>query len=109
MPGHGRAMADSHLSLPVVDADESELEIDVAPFRTLNNAPMGMTAHIVYTTWDRDLPCRLSPTILGNIIRRRIGFDGLMMSDRPAERRVGNECVRSCRSRWWPYNLQKNT
>src|SRR3546814_10377124 len=69
MPGHGRAMADSHLSLPVVDADESELEIDVAPFRTLNNAPMGMTAHIVYTTWDRDLPCSLSPTIIGNIIR----------------------------------------
>lgn len=81
MPGHGRAMADSHLSLPVVDADESALEIDVAPFRTLNNAPMGMTAHIVYTTWDRDLPCSLSPTIIGNIIRRRIGFDGLLMSD----------------------------
>src|SRR3546814_3144060 len=40
-----------------------------------------MTAHIVYTTWDRDLPCSLSPTIIGNIIRRRIGFDGLLMSD----------------------------
>src|SRR3546814_4196988 len=69
MPGHGRAMADSHLSLPVVDADESELEIDVAPFRTLNNAPMGMTAHIVYTTWNRNLQCSLSPPSTGNIIR----------------------------------------
>src|SRR3546814_9272234 len=72
MPGHGRAMADSHLSLPVVDADESELEIDVAPFRTLNNAPMGMTAHIVYTTWDRDLPCSLYPTIIGKLGRAHV-------------------------------------
>src|SRR3546814_7523188 len=81
MPGHGRAMADSHLSLPVVDEAESELKIDVAPFRTLNNAPMGMTAHIVNTTWHRDLPCSLSPTIIGNILRRRYGFDELLMWD----------------------------
>lgn len=81
MPGHGRAMVDSHLHLPVVEASEEELEIDLAPFRALNGAPMGMTAHIVYTAWDRDLPCSLSPTIIGEIIRGRIGFDGLLMSD----------------------------
>lgn len=81
MPGHGRAMVDSHLDLPVVDAGEAELEIDLAPFRALNGAPMGMTAHIVYTAWDAERPCSLSPTVIGNIIRGRIGFDGLMMSD----------------------------
>lgn len=81
MPGHGRAMVDSHLDLPVVDADEAALEIDLAPFRALNTAPMGMTAHIVYTAWDKELPCSLSPTVIGNVIRKRIGFDGLLMSD----------------------------
>lgn len=81
MPGHGRATVDSHFHLPVVEASEEELEIDLAPFRALNGAPMGMTAHIVYTAWDRDLPCSLSPTIIGEIIRGRIGFDGLLMSD----------------------------
>lgn len=81
MPGHGRAMVDSHLDLPVVDADEAELQIDLAPFRALNAAPMGMTAHIVYTAWDKELPCSLSSTVIANIIRERIGFDGLLMSD----------------------------
>ena len=81
MPGHGRALVDSHLDLPVVDADEEALETDLAPFRALNTAPMGMTAHIVYTAWDKDLPCSLSPAIIGGIIRGRIGFDGLLMSD----------------------------
>lgn len=81
MPGHGRAMVDSHLDLPVVEANEDELEIDIAPFRTLRSAPMGMTAHIIYTAWDKELPCSLSPTLIQDIIRDRIGFDGLLMSD----------------------------
>jgi beta-N-acetylhexosaminidase len=81
MPGHGRAMVDSHLDLPVVDADEAALEIDISPFRALNDAAMGMTAHIVYTAWDKERPCSLSPVIIENIIRDRIGFDGLLMSD----------------------------
>lgn len=81
MPGHGRALVDSHLDLPVVDAAEAELEIDLAPFRALNGAPMGMTAHIVYTAWDAERPCSLSPVVIESIIRRRIGFDGLLMSD----------------------------
>lgn len=81
MPGHGRAMVDSHLDLPVVDASLSALETDLGPFRTLRNAPMGMTAHVVYTAWDADRPASLSPTIIDEIIRTSIGFDGLLMSD----------------------------
>mgnify|MGYP003334600418 CR=1 FL=1 len=81
MPGHGRAMVDSHLELPTVTASEEELESDLRPFRTLNWAPMGMTAHIVYTAWDAELPCSLSPRVISEIIRGRIGFDGLLMSD----------------------------
>ncbi|MBH1993157.1 MAG: beta-N-acetylhexosaminidase [Sphingomonadaceae bacterium] len=81
MPGHGRALVDSHLELPVVHADLSALETDLGPFRTLNQAPMGMTAHVVYPAWDAERPASLSPTVIGEIIRERIGFDGLLMSD----------------------------
>jgi beta-N-acetylhexosaminidase len=81
MPGHGRSMSDSHVELPVVDASEEELERDLAPFITLRNAPMGMSAHVVYTAWDARRCASLSPTVIGTIIRGRIGFDGLLMSD----------------------------
>lgn len=81
MPGHGRALVDSHLQLPVVDADAAALEADIEPFHRLANAPMGMTAHVVYTAWDADRPATLSPTVIGEIIRGRIGFDGLLMTD----------------------------
>ena len=81
MPGHGRAMADSHKDLPVVDASEEELEIDLAPFRALADAPVGMTAHIRYTAWDNDNPGTLSPFVIGEIVRKRIGFDGLLLTD----------------------------
>jgi len=81
IPGHGRATADSHVELPVVDASAEELETDLQPFMALNRAPMGMTAHVVYTAWDPDRPGSLSPKVIGEIIRGRIGFDGLLMSD----------------------------
>ncbi|MBO9525001.1 MAG: beta-N-acetylhexosaminidase [Sphingobium yanoikuyae] len=81
MPGHGRALVDSHLELPVVHAGTEELETDLAPFRALKDAPMGMTAHVVYTAWDADRPASLSPIVIEEIIRQRIGFDGLLMSD----------------------------
>ncbi|MDR7153575.1 beta-N-acetylhexosaminidase [Sphingobium xenophagum] len=81
MPGHGRALVDSHLELPVVKADLNALETDLGPFRTLNWAPMGMTAHVVYTAWDAEQPASLSPKVIGGIIRDAIGFDGLLMSD----------------------------
>lgn len=81
IPGHGRAMADSHLELPVVDADAAALDIDIAPFERLNDAPMAMTAHVVYTAWDAARCATLSPVVIERIIRGRIGFDGLLMSD----------------------------
>ncbi len=81
MPGHGRARVDSHKELPNVSADEAALEVDIEPFRTLRHAPMGMTAHIVYTAWDAERPASLSPKVIHEIIRERIGFDGLLMSD----------------------------
>lgn len=81
IPGHGRAMSDSHVELPTVAASAEELEKDIEPFITLNRAPMGMTAHVVYTAWDADRCASLSPVVIGDIIRGRIGFDGLLMSD----------------------------
>lgn len=81
IPGHGRAMADSHVELPVVDADEAALETDLAPFIQLNDAPMGMTAHVVYTAWDAEHCASLSPKLIGDVIRGRIGFNGFLMSD----------------------------
>jgi beta-N-acetylhexosaminidase len=81
IPGHGRATADSHLDLPIVTASEAELETDLAPFIRLADAPMAMTAHVLYTAWDRDLCASLSPAIIEGIIRKRIGFDGLLLSD----------------------------
>lgn len=81
MPGHGRALADSHQHLPSVEADAAELESDLEPFRSLCDAPVGMTAHVRYTAWDPDNPATLSPTIIADIIRTRIGFSGLLLSD----------------------------
>ena len=81
MPGHGRARVDSHYELPVVDASDAELEADIAPFRTLNWAPMGMTCHLMFTAWDAENPASLSKTIIEQVIRGRIGFDGLLMTD----------------------------
>src|SRR5688572_8746933 len=81
MPGHGRAQADSHKALPVVDATEEELETDIAPFRALADAPVGMTSHVLYTAWDADNPATQSSFVIGEIIRKRIGFSGLLLSD----------------------------
>ncbi|MEH6757505.1 MAG: beta-N-acetylhexosaminidase [Parasphingorhabdus sp.] len=81
MPGHGRAVVDSHMELPKVTASAEELEIDIAPFRALSSAPMGMTAHIVYDAWDAERCASLSPTVIQDIIRGAIGFDGLLFSD----------------------------
>jgi beta-N-acetylhexosaminidase len=81
IPGHGRALVDSHKELPVVTATAEELEMDLEPFERLASAPMGMTAHVVYTAWDSDRPASLSPVVIHDIIRERIGFDGWLMSD----------------------------
>jgi beta-N-acetylhexosaminidase len=81
VPGHGRAGADSHKELPTVTADDTELEIDLAPFRTLADAPIAMTGHILFTAWDREDPATQSSFIINEIIRKRIGFDGLLLTD----------------------------
>ena len=81
IPGHGRAMADSHKELPTVDASAEELEADLQPFRALADSPIGMTAHVRYTAWDRDNPGTLSPFVVGEVIRQRIGFAGLLLTD----------------------------
>jgi beta-N-acetylhexosaminidase len=81
MPGHGRALADSHKELPTVTASAEELDEDLRPFRTLAHAPVGMTAHVRYTAWDAGNPGTLSPFVVGEIIRERIGFAGLLLTD----------------------------
>lgn len=81
MPGHGRARLDTHHHLPTVTASDAELEIDLRPFASLRAAPMGMTSHIVFEAWDKERPATLSPVVIADIIRRRIGFDGLLMTD----------------------------
>lgn len=82
IPGHGRAFADSHLSLPVVDAPLSELRAhDFAPFRALRDLGMAMSAHVVYTAIDPEEPATTSRKVIAEIIRGEIGFDGLLMSD----------------------------
>ncbi len=80
MPGHGRALADSHHGLPTVTAPEADLDaMDFAPFRALRDLPLGMTAHIRFTALD-DAPATASARMIA-LIRDRIGFDGLLMTD----------------------------
>jgi beta-N-acetylhexosaminidase len=81
MPGQGRAVVDSHYELPLVDADEDALAVDLAAFERLNDAPMGMTGHIMFPVWDAERCATMSPVIINDIIRGRIGFDGFLMSD----------------------------
>ena len=81
IPGHGRALVDSHKELPIVTASAEELEIDLEPFERLASAPMGMMAHVVYTVWDPERPASMSPIVIEDIVRERIGFDGWLMSD----------------------------
>jgi beta-N-acetylhexosaminidase len=82
IPGHGRAGVDSHHVCPVVAADEDELSrTDFAPFCALRAMPWAMTAHIVYRALDPALPATVSPTIIDKIIRSRIGFQGVLISD----------------------------
>jgi beta-N-acetylhexosaminidase len=82
IPGHGRASADTHFRLPVVDTPEIELErTDFAAFRPLAGLPMAMTAHVVFSALDPVHPATTSATIIRQVIRGVIGFQGLLMSD----------------------------
>jgi beta-N-acetylhexosaminidase len=82
VPGHGRAMADSHVHLPRVSCAAEELSAtDFVTFRSLNHCPMAMTAHVVYEAIDPQRPATTSPKVIRDVIRGEIGFDGLLMSD----------------------------
>lgn len=81
MPGHGRTTTDTHKSMPTVTATAEELEWDIAPFRALKDAPVGMTGHLLFTAWDGDNPATLSPFVINEVIRKQIGFDGLLLTD----------------------------
>ncbi|MEJ0012622.1 MAG: beta-N-acetylhexosaminidase [Bauldia sp.] len=82
IPGHGRATSDSHMSLPSIDVDIATLDAsDFVPFAELADLPIAMTAHLVVNAVDRDRPATTSDTVIRDIIRGRIGFDGLLMSD----------------------------
>jgi beta-N-acetylhexosaminidase len=82
MPGHGRAGADSHEALPRVDAKREALSAsDFVTFRSLNNAPCAMTAHVVYEAIDPRRPATTSARVIKEVIRGEIGFEGLLFSD----------------------------
>ena len=81
IPGHGRAMLDTHEALPTVTASDHDLQSDLAPFAALRDAAMAMTCHVIFEAWDRDRPATLSPVVIDGIIRQRVGFHGLLMTD----------------------------
>ncbi len=82
IPGHGRANADSHFSLPVVKTGLDDLRAtDFAPFRSLSDMPLAMTAHVVYESIDARAPASTSRTVIEDVVRGEIGFDGLLMCD----------------------------
>ncbi|ADM09490.1 glycosyl hydrolase, family 3 [Parvularcula bermudensis HTCC2503] len=82
IPGHGRAMADSHHELPRVGCAHDILsDVDFVPFKLLNQLPLGMTAHIVYEALDPERPATCSPKVIEESVRGEIGFQGLLMTD----------------------------
>jgi beta-N-acetylhexosaminidase len=81
MPGHGRSATDTHKELPTVTASAEELASDLEPFRSLSQAPLGMTGHLLFTAWDAANPATLSPTVIRDVIRGEIGFEGLLLTD----------------------------
>lgn len=82
IPGHGRAGVDSHLSLPVVEADAATLSrTDFATFKALADMPLAMTAHVVYSAFDVNAPATTSAKVIDKVIRGEMGFDGCLMSD----------------------------
>ena len=92
MPGHGRALVDTHKMLPLVTEPRAELERrDFAPFRRMRDMPLAMTAHIVFKDIDPDRPATQSPIVFREIIRGSIGFDGLVMSDDLSMQALGGD------------------
>lgn len=92
IPGHGRALVDSHEALPVVEAERKELENhDFAPFEALNTMPWAMTAHVIYSAFDPENPATLSQSVVHDVIRTKIGFDGLLITDDLSMKALGGD------------------
>jgi beta-N-acetylhexosaminidase len=90
IPGHGRARVDSHYACPIVETGHDEMSrTDFAPFAALAEMPWAMTAHIVYRAIDRSAPATFSRVVISEIIRREIGFDGVLISDDLSMRALG--------------------
>lgn len=99
IPGHGRATADSHHGLPVVAASRATLESsDFAAFRPLAKLPLGMTAHVVFSAIDPVAPATTSGTMVREVIRQSIGFDGLLMSDDISMNALSGTLAERCRA-----------
>jgi beta-N-acetylhexosaminidase len=99
IPGHGRARVDSHVTLPHVETSLAELEeTDFRPFRALADAPMAMTAHVVYAAVDAERCATVSHRLIGTVIRGHIGFDGLLMSDDLSMKALGGDLAERTRS-----------
>ncbi len=97
IPGHGRSTVDSHLALPIVSASRAELEqFDFMPFSALANCPMAMTAHVIYTSLDSESPATLSRKIVREVIRKTIGFTGLLMTDDLSMKALGGTFAEKC-------------
>ncbi|NNE52926.1 MAG: beta-N-acetylhexosaminidase [Sulfitobacter sp.] len=98
IPGHGRATLDSHNDLPRVTASPAELlRTDFAPFRALNDLPMGMTAHLIFEAYDKAVPATCSPEVM-QVIRDEIGFDNLIMTDDVSMKALQGTHVESTRA-----------
>jgi beta-N-acetylhexosaminidase len=99
MPGHGRAIVDSHLELPIVEASLAELEArDFSPFAALRDLPIAMSAHVVYRAIDAQRPATTSPIVVGRTIRGDIGFAGLLLTDDLSMKALGGPLGESARA-----------
>jgi len=98
MPGHGRALVDSHFELPLVDASLDDLSAtDFAPFAALADLPIAMTAHVVYRSIDASRAATISPDVVGRVMRGLIGFDGLIVSDDLSMKALGGSFAERAR------------
>jgi beta-N-acetylhexosaminidase len=97
IPGHGRSEVDSHHHLPVVSASRAELEkVDFPPFAAFADAPMAMTAHVIYTALDKTAPATLSRKIIKSVIRGDIGFRGLLITDDLSMKALSGTLTEKC-------------
>ena len=97
IPGHGRSEVDSHQNLPVVIAKRDELErVDFPPFAAFADAPMAMTAHVIYTSIDKNAPATLSRKIVKSVIREQIGFRGLLITDDLSMKALSGSLAEKC-------------